>query len=106
VEEQTPAPQGLVHPAATRSLWFDAAEPDAQVRRTLTRERVTAEALLLIAEEGVEALTMRSLGTRLGVATPSGEPDFGCRPAGSRRSALRHGAPVAPNSATWAASLR
>ena len=61
-----PAPQGLVHPAATRSLWFDAAEPDEQVRRTLTRERVVAEALLLIAEEGVEALTMRTLGARLG----------------------------------------
>jgi AcrR family transcriptional regulator len=67
VEQQTPAPQGLVHPAATRSLWFDAAEPDEQVRRTLTRERVVAAALLLIAEEGVEALTMRTLGARLGV---------------------------------------
>lgn len=67
MEQQTPAPQGLVHPAATRSLWFDAAEPDEQVRRTLTRERVVAEALLLIAEEGVEALTMRTLGARLGV---------------------------------------
>jgi AcrR family transcriptional regulator len=65
--EQTPAPQGLVQPAATRSLWFDASEPDEQVRRTLTRERVVTEALLLIAEERVEALTMRSLGARLGV---------------------------------------
>ena len=65
MEKQTP--QGLAHPAATRSLWFDAAEPDEQVRRTLTRERVAAEALLLIAEQGVEALTMRTLGARLGV---------------------------------------
>src|SRR4051794_25861533 len=67
VGEQTPAHQGLVQPAGTRSLWFDASEPDEQVRRTLTRERVVTEALLLIAEEGVEALTMRSLGARLGV---------------------------------------
>ena len=68
MEQRTvPAPPGLVHPVATRSLWFDAAEPDEQVRRTLTRERVGAAALLLIAEEGVEALTMRTLGARLGV---------------------------------------
>ena len=66
VKEQTPAPRGLVHPAATRSLWFDAAEPDEQVRRTLTRERVAAEALLLIAEQGVEALTMRTPGRASG----------------------------------------
>jgi TetR/AcrR family transcriptional regulator, tetracycline repressor protein len=51
----------------TRSLWFDAPEADDRVRRTLTRERVVAEALLLIAEEGVEELTMRTLGARLGV---------------------------------------
>jgi TetR/AcrR family tetracycline transcriptional repressor len=51
----------------TRSLWFDAPEADERVRRTLTRERVVAEALMLIAEEGVEVLTMRTLGARLGV---------------------------------------
>jgi TetR/AcrR family transcriptional regulator, tetracycline repressor protein len=51
----------------TRSLWFDAPESDERVRRTLTRERVVAEALKLIAEEGVEVLTMRTLGARLGV---------------------------------------
>jgi AcrR family transcriptional regulator len=48
-------------------LWFDAPEADERVRRTLTRERVVAEALMLIAEEGVEVLTMRTLGARLGV---------------------------------------
>jgi len=37
------------------------------LRRRLTRERVVAEALPLIAQEGVEALTMRTLGARLGV---------------------------------------
>jgi AcrR family transcriptional regulator len=51
----------------TRSLWFDAPEVDERVRRTLTRERVVAEALMLISEEGVEVLTMRTLGARLGV---------------------------------------
>jgi TetR/AcrR family tetracycline transcriptional repressor len=51
----------------TRALWFDAPEADERVRRTLTRERVVAEALMLIAEQGVEVLTMRTLGARLGV---------------------------------------
>lgn len=50
-----------------RSLWFDAAETDEEVRRTLTRERVVAEALRLIARRGVEALTMRALAAHLGV---------------------------------------
>ncbi len=52
---------------ASRSLWFNAPEIDEEVRRTLTRERVVAEALTLIAQEGVEALTMRALSARLGV---------------------------------------
>jgi AcrR family transcriptional regulator len=50
-----------------RSLWFNAPETDGELRRTLTRERVVAEALTLIAQEGAEALTMRTLGARLGV---------------------------------------
>src|SRR5438270_1705438 len=52
---------------ATRSLWFNAPETDEEIRRTLTRERVVDQALTLIAQEGVEALTMRTLSTRLGV---------------------------------------
>lgn len=32
---------------------------DGEIRRTLTQERVVAEALTLIAQEGAEALTMR-----------------------------------------------
>jgi AcrR family transcriptional regulator len=52
---------------APRSLWFNAPETDEQVRRTLTRERVVDQALTLIAQEGVEALTMRALGAHLGV---------------------------------------
>jgi AcrR family transcriptional regulator len=66
-QQQTSVPPAHVHPPATRSLWFNAPEADEQVRRTLTRERVVAEALMLIAEDGVEALTMRTLGARLGV---------------------------------------
>jgi TetR/AcrR family tetracycline transcriptional repressor len=49
------------------SLWFNAPETEEEVRRTLTRERVVDQALKLIAQEGVEALTMRTLSTRLGV---------------------------------------
>ena len=52
---------------APRSLWFNAPETDEELRRTLTQERVVAEALTLITQEGVEALTMRALGARLGV---------------------------------------
>jgi AcrR family transcriptional regulator len=40
---------------------------DQDRRPQLTRERVVAEALAVIAEEGIEALTMRSLAARLGV---------------------------------------
>jgi len=40
---------------------------DQDRRPQLTRERVVAEALRVIAEEGVQALTMRSLAARLGV---------------------------------------
>jgi AcrR family transcriptional regulator len=40
---------------------------DQDRRPQLTRQRVVAEALTVIAEEGVQALTMRSLAARLGV---------------------------------------
>jgi AcrR family transcriptional regulator len=51
----------------SRSLWFNAPMNDQDRRPQLTRERVVAEALAVIAEEGVQALTMRSLAARLGV---------------------------------------
>ncbi|MDQ3761912.1 MAG: TetR/AcrR family transcriptional regulator [Actinomycetota bacterium] len=60
----TPRSRGA---AAPSSLWFNAPETDEELRRTLTRERVVAEALMLIAQQGVEALTMRALSARLGV---------------------------------------
>ncbi len=40
---------------------------DTELRRPLTRERVLEAALRLVDEEGLGALTMRALGTRLGV---------------------------------------
>jgi AcrR family transcriptional regulator len=49
------------------SLWFDPPIDDQDRRHKLTRERVVAEALTIIAEQGVQALTMRRLAARLGV---------------------------------------
>jgi AcrR family transcriptional regulator len=53
--------------APVRSLWFDPPIVDQDRRPQLTRERVVAEALTVIAEQGIQALTMRSLAARLGV---------------------------------------
>jgi TetR/AcrR family tetracycline transcriptional repressor len=52
---------------APSSLWFTAALADEDRRPPLNRDRVVAEALTVIAEDGVEALTMRTLAARLGV---------------------------------------
>ena len=51
----------------SRSLWFDPPTDDHDRRPRLTRERVVTEALAVIAEDGVQALTMRHLAARLGV---------------------------------------
>ncbi len=48
-------------------LWFSPPEATEPRRPTLTRQRVVTEALILIAEDGVPALTMRTLAARLGV---------------------------------------
>jgi AcrR family transcriptional regulator len=76
MDKQRPAPNQRA-PAATiaqpstdgalRSLWFDPPTDDQDRRPRLTRERVVTEALAVIAEDGVPALTMRSLAARLGV---------------------------------------
>jgi AcrR family transcriptional regulator len=50
-----------------RSLWFGAPTGDPDRRPQLTRQRVVAEALAVIAQDGAQALTMRSLAARLGV---------------------------------------
>jgi len=68
VDEQTAAATSeRAIDRGSRSLWFGAPIADEDRRPQLTRERVVAEALAVIAEEGVEALTMRSLAARLGV---------------------------------------
>jgi AcrR family transcriptional regulator len=52
----------------SRSLWFNAPiDNDEDRRPQLTRQRVVTEALAVIAQDGAQALTMRSLATRLGV---------------------------------------
>jgi AcrR family transcriptional regulator len=53
--------------AAARPLWFAPPVDDRDRRRTLTRERVVAEALTIISTDGVAALSMRAVATRLGV---------------------------------------
>lgn len=62
---QTARPNRRVDAYAT--LWFGAPEADDERRQALTRDRVVAEALMLIAQDGVPALTMRALAARLGV---------------------------------------
>jgi AcrR family transcriptional regulator len=51
----------------SRSLWFDPPTDDQDRRPRLTRQRVVAEALAVIAHDGAQALTMRRLAARLGV---------------------------------------
>jgi AcrR family transcriptional regulator len=46
----------------SRSLWFDPPTDDHDRRPRLTRQRVVTEALAAIAQDGVQALTMRRLG--------------------------------------------
>jgi AcrR family transcriptional regulator len=53
--------------AGSHQLWFTPPVVDQDRRRTLTRERLVAEALSVIAAEGVDALSMRGLATRLEV---------------------------------------
>jgi AcrR family transcriptional regulator len=52
---------------ASPSLWFDPPVVNQERRHQLTRERVVAEALAVIADDGVQALTMRRLAARLDV---------------------------------------
>jgi TetR/AcrR family tetracycline transcriptional repressor len=75
-KRQRPAPNGLAPAAAflqpptdsgSPSLWFDPPVVDHDRRHQLTRQRVVAEALTVIAHDGVQALTMRRLAARLGV---------------------------------------
>jgi TetR/AcrR family tetracycline transcriptional repressor len=76
VQERTKAPPNKRATAASgapaadggsHSLWFDPPIDGQDRRPQLTRERVVAEALAVIAQDGAQALTMRSLAARLGV---------------------------------------
>jgi AcrR family transcriptional regulator len=50
------------------SVWT---RPKRRQKEQLSRERIVAEAIALLDEEGVEALSMRSLGQRLGAGATS-----------------------------------
>jgi len=64
----TATPGAPATDGGSRSLWFNTPIDDDEDRRPpLTRERVVAEALTIIAKDGVQALTMRTLAARLGV---------------------------------------
>ena len=53
--------------AGQHALWFSPPDGEESRRRALTRERVVAEALAVIAADGAGALSMRALAARLGV---------------------------------------
>jgi AcrR family transcriptional regulator len=61
-QRQPAADDARPHP-----LWFNPPAGKENRRRTLTREHVVAEALTIIGADGVDALSMRTLATRLGV---------------------------------------
>lgn len=63
VQQRQPA----VDDAGPHPLWFNPPAGKENRRRTLTREHVVAEALTIIGADGVDALSMRALATRLGV---------------------------------------
>jgi len=62
-----PTPPPAADGAAEHPLWFTPPGGAETRRRTLTRERVVAEALAIIATDGAGALSMRALAARLGV---------------------------------------
>jgi AcrR family transcriptional regulator len=49
------------------TLWFNPPDDRESGRRPLTRDRVVAEALAVIAADGAQSLSMRALAARLGV---------------------------------------
>ena len=62
-----PLAERLDQGGGSRPLWFQPPMASEDRRPPLTRERVVAEALTVIAQDGVGALTMRTLALRLGV---------------------------------------
>ena len=64
---KAPRDEPTDHQRESHTLWFNPPTPDGDRRAPLTRERVVAEALTVIAQEGVGTLTMRILTARLRV---------------------------------------
>jgi TetR/AcrR family tetracycline transcriptional repressor len=62
-----PKPQQAAVSPGDHELWFSPPDGEEIRRRALTRERVVAEALAVIATDGAAALSMRGLAARLGV---------------------------------------
>ena len=54
-------------PADAPALWFNPPDGGPVGRRALTQKRVVAEALVIIAADGAQSLSMRALAARLGV---------------------------------------
>jgi AcrR family transcriptional regulator len=65
--EMADRPHATAADTGPRQLWFSLPYAGDSPRRTLTRERVVAEALTVISADGAGALSMRALATRLGV---------------------------------------
>ena len=67
LNHSTTAGRGVSTGADAGALWFVPPAGAETRRRVLTRERVVGEALSIIGADGVDALSMRALATRLGV---------------------------------------
>ena len=63
-----PRPAPPKRPAATSR---NSAKPAVRAKPRLTRAAVVDEALLLLAEEGLDGVNLRGLATRLGISAPS-----------------------------------
>jgi AcrR family transcriptional regulator len=62
------APREATPATPLTSVWT---RPQRRQKEQLSRERIVAEAIALLDEEGLEALSMRSLGQRLGAGATS-----------------------------------
>src|SRR3954464_11846314 len=68
IDADRPVPSPPTPPPA--SVWTRP-QPQRRQKEQLTRERIVTEAVHLLDEEGMEALSMRTLGQRLGAGATS-----------------------------------
>ena len=69
IDADSPDQAHAAPPAPVRtSVWT---RPEQRQKEQLTRERIVAEAIRLLDEEGLEAMSMRTLGQRLGAGATS-----------------------------------